>query len=93
MAEKFNKKDLGQVVAEKFDLTKKESNLIVETVFDEIMAQVKAGNDVDISGFGKFTKKHKPAREGINPRTKEKVSIAEKDVPAFKPAKSFKESF
>lgn len=92
MEEKINKKQLAEVVAEKHGLTKKSAAEVVDTVFEEIVMDVKKKKTVDISGFGKFSCKHKPAREGINPRTKEKVHIAAKNVPVFKPAKAFKEA-
>ena len=90
--EKFNKKDLAKLVSDKFDVTSKVATEVVDTVFGEIIDQVKKDTVVDISGFGKFVAKHKPARDGINPRTKETVHIAAKNVPAFKPAKAFKEA-
>ena len=92
MEKKINKKALAEVLADKYELTKKDSAAIVDTLFDEIVKNVKKKNVVDIAGFGKFANKHKPARNGINPLTKEKVKIAAKNVPTFKPAKAFKEA-
>ena len=92
MKENMNKKALAEVVAEKMNLTKKDSLAIIDVIFDEIKNTLKEDGKVDISGFGKFEVKHKEARKGINPSTLETVEIPAKNVPAFKPAKAFKES-
>ena len=89
--EKITKKDLAEVLVEKFDLTKKESNEIITALFDEITAQLVKGNVTDITGFGKFVVKERKAREGINPTNpEEKIHIAASKVPGFKAAKALK---
>ena len=72
-------------------MTKRASAEIVDVVFDEMTAALKAGNSVEIAGFGKFIVKVREARIGINPKTKEKIEIAASKVPAFKAAKALKE--
>ncbi|MBR4462443.1 MAG: HU family DNA-binding protein [Erysipelotrichaceae bacterium] len=89
--EKITKKDLAEVLVEKFDLTKKESNEIITVLFDEITAQLVKGNVTDITGFGKFVVKERKAREGINPlNPEEKIHISASRVPGFKAAKALK---
>lgn len=64
---------------------------IVSTVFEEITKALSQGNRVELRGFGAFSVKNRPARVGRNPRTGEKVSVAEKRVPYFKTGKDLRE--
>ena len=91
MEKKVTKKELAEVLVEKYGYTKKEANEVVTTLFDEVAAKLKKGVTTDISGFGKFVVKTRKARTGINPATGEKISIAASKAPAFKPAKALKE--
>jgi len=86
-----NKKALAEILATKMNLTKKDSQEIIDIIFDEIKETLKDDGKVDIAGFGKFEVKHRPERKGINPSTMEPVTIAAKNTPKFKPAKAFKE--
>lgn len=92
MTNVVNKKALADAVAESCGCSKKSALETVDLVLDTIVAQVKAGNKVDLAGFGKFEVKTRNARTGINPKTKEKIQVPESKVPAFKAAKAFKES-
>ena len=92
MNEILNKKALAESVAEKLGITKKDATTAVETVFEEITATLGEGGKVDISGFGKFEVKHRPERQGINPATKAKITIAATKAPGFKAAKALKEA-
>ncbi|MFV0479457.1 MAG: HU family DNA-binding protein [Anaerorhabdus sp.] len=85
------KKVFAEEVAEKFELTKKDSTEIVNYVFEEMTKTLKKGGTVDINGFGKFTVKKRAARSGINPLTKEKIKIKATKVPAFKASKTLKD--
>ena len=84
MAETLNKKSIAELVAEKHNLTKKEAAEIIDLVFDTVSGTLKDGGRVDISGFGKFEVKTRAARTGINPQTKETITIPESKVPGFK---------
>ncbi len=87
----LNKKDLAERLAEKFDLTKKAAGEQIQFLLDEVSAELKDGNNVDLSGFGKFVVKTKEAHEGINPATMEKITIAAKKSVGFKAAKALKD--
>ena len=89
---KKTKKDLAEVLVEKYGYTKKEANEVVTTLFDEIAANLVNGDTTDISGFGKFVVKTRKARVGINPATGEKIEIEASKAPTFRPAKALKES-
>ena len=80
----MNKKELAEVIAEKFDLTKVKSNEIVDTVFESMVDALADGQKVEISGFGKFEVKTRAARTGINPQTKETIDIPASNTPSFK---------
>ncbi len=60
---------------------------IVNTVFDEVVSSLAAGNRVELRGFGAFSVKKRDARQGRNPRTGQIVDVAEKRVPFFKTGK------
>lgn len=87
----LNKKELAELLADRFDITKKLAVEEVSWLFDEIATQLKNGNNVDISGFGKFAVKTREAHDGINPATLEKISIEKKSSVTFKAAKALKE--
>lgn len=88
---KITKKELAEVLVEKYGYTKKEANEVVTTLFDEIAAELAKGVTTDISGFGKFVVKTRKERTGINPATGDKITIAASKAPAFRPAKALKE--
>lgn len=90
--EKFTKKDLAEVLVEKYGYTKKEAGEVVGTIFDTITEKMAAGVMTDISGFGKFVVKTRNPRTGINPATGEKIEIAAIKAPGFKASKSLKEA-
>ncbi len=86
------KETIATKIAEKHGLTKKEGLAIVNEVFDNIVAEVKAGEKVFVSDFGTFTQTERKARDGVNPQTKEKIKIAAKSVPHFAASKGFKDA-
>ncbi|MEG0077468.1 HU family DNA-binding protein [Anaerorhabdus sp.] len=86
-----NKKVLADLIAEKNGMTKKAATETLDLVFDTIAETLKNGGKVDISGFGKFEVKQRPERKGINPATKEAITIAASKAPGFKAAKALKD--
>ena len=89
----MNKKDLVRAIANKSDVTLKVAGEVLDGFIEAIEESLKAGETVQISGFGTFELKSKPAREGINPKTGEKISIAASKAPAVKFGKAFKDLF
>lgn len=85
------KKALADEVANAQGMTKKAAQATVDCVFELIGNALKNGNDVDLSGFGKFTVRERAARSGINPRTKEKIKISASKAPSFKASKTLKD--
>ncbi len=72
-------------------LTRKESELVVNIVFDSMTEALKNGDKVEIRGFGSFTVRERSAREARNPKSGEVVSIPSKKVPFFKTGKELRE--
>ena len=87
----MNKTELIAKVAADTDLTKKDAAAAVESVLAAITDTVAAGDKVSLTGFGIFESKHREARTGRNPRTKEAVEIPAYTAPVFKAGKAFKE--
>ena len=88
----MNKTELIAAVAEKANITKKESEAIVTATFDAIVDALKDGEKVQLVGFGSFEVKHRAARTGRNPKTKEAITIAASSTPAFKAGKALKDA-
>ena len=86
------KSELVQIIANRNPhLFQRDVENIVNAVFDEVTDSLSQGNRVELRGFGAFSVKNRPAREGRNPRTGEKVSVEEKWVPFFKTGKELRE--
>ncbi len=79
----MNKTDLVNAIAAA-GLTKADSKKALDAVLDSISGALAKGDKVAILGFGTFAVNERPAREGINPATKEKITIAAKKVVKFK---------
>lgn len=87
----MNKTELIAAVAEKTGLTKKDAERVVSATFETVVATLKNGEKVQISGFGNFEVKAREARIGRNPRTKEEIKIPATKLPAFKASKTLKD--
>ena len=81
---------LVDAVYEKIGGTKKAAEDAVDMVFDTITASLAKGEEVAVSGFGSFVVKKRAARMGVNPRSGEKIQIAETTTPKFKAGKALK---
>ena len=88
----MNKKELIETVSSTAEITKKEADIVVNATLDAIISGLAAEGKVVLPGFGSFEVRNKTAREGRNPRTGEKVKIAAKRAPAFKPGKAMKDA-
>ena len=92
----MNKSELVEALAEKMDTTKAEAQRIIDAVFDTkdgvITRTLKAGDRVQITGFGTFETRKRKARKGRNPRTGEEIEIGPTISPSFRPGKALKEA-
>lgn len=88
----MNKTELVAAVAAKAELSKKDAEAAVNTVFDSVKDALAEGDKVSLIGFGTFSVKTRAARTGLNPRTKETIEIPESKVPAFKAGSALKDA-
>jgi DNA-binding protein HU-beta len=80
----MNKTELIEQIAAGADLTKVDAKKALDATVAAIIDALKKGDKVQLVGFGTFAVTEKPAREGINPATKQKITIAAKKVAKFK---------
>ena len=85
-----NKAELVDRVAKKTQLTKKDVSETVEALFETIQEALKAGEKVQVIGFGNFEVRERAARKGRNPQTGKEIKIKASKVPAFKAGKALK---
>lgn len=88
----MNKQQFIKAFAEKAQFTQKDAGIAFEAMAETIAEALKAGEKIQIAGFGTYEVKVRKARNGINPLTKAKVSIPETKVPTFKFGNSFKDT-
>lgn len=88
----MNKSELIAAVAKEADLTKKDAEAAVNAVTCVITDALKAGDKVQLVGFGTFETRARAARTGKNPRTGETIEIEASKVPAFKAGKALKDT-
>ncbi len=88
----MNKVELVASVAEKAGLSKKDAEKAVAAVIDTVVAAVAKNDKVQLIGFGTFELRERAARTGLNPRTKETITIAASKQPVFKAGKAFKDA-
>ena len=89
----MNKKELIRAIANEARITLKAASEALDATIAAITAGLKDGEKIQISGFGTFEIKEKPARDGFNPKTGEKIKIDASKIPAFKFGKAYKDSF
>src|SRR5215471_862570 len=84
----MTKADLIEEVSRLAELTRKDSEIIVETIFDSVVRSLRAGDKIEIRSFR--TRQRKP-RVGRNPKTGARVEVPAKKIPYFKPSKELKD--
>lgn len=87
----MNKAELVEKVAKKTDLTKVQSEQVIDAALEVISRAVSKGDEVKLVGFGTFSRAVRKARTGRNPKTGTKVEIPAAKVPKFKPGKDFRD--
>ena len=88
----MNKTELIAAVAEKAEISKKDSEKALKACVDVVTEQLKAGDKVQVVGFGTFEVSERAAREGRNPQTGETMKIAACKAPKFKAGKALKDA-
>jgi integration host factor subunit beta len=87
----MTKAELVEEVSRVSDLTKKHSEVIVDTVFKSIIDALHRGEKIELRGFGSFRLRKREPRKGRNPKTGDRVDVPPKKVPYFKPGKELKD--
>ena len=87
----MNKTELVNEVA-KAGFSKKDADAAVSAVFESITEALRSGDKVQLVGFGTFSVRERAAKEGLNPRTKERFQIPATKVPGFKAGKALKDA-
>jgi len=87
----MTKADLIDEVSRVADLTRKDSEIIVECIFDSVVRSLRTGDKIEIRGFGSFRTRQRKPRVGRNPKTGDRVEVPAKKIPYFKPSKELKD--
>src|SRR2546422_4532451 len=87
----MTKADLVEEVVRITELPRKESEIIVETIFESIITALQGGDKIEIRGLGSFRTRQRRGRTGRNPKTGAKVEVPPKRIPFFKPSKELKD--
>lgn len=87
----MTKADLIEEVSRVVEFTRKESEVIVEAIFDSVVKSLREGDKIEIRGFGSFRTRQRMSRIGRNPKTGARVDVPAKRIPYFKPSKELKD--
>ncbi len=87
----MTKADLIDDVSRVVDMTRKESEIIVEAIFESIVRSLRMNDKIEIRGFGSFRTRQRQPRIGRNPKTGARVDVAAKKIPYFKPSKELRD--
>lgn len=88
----MNKSELVAAIAEKAELSKKDAEKAVKAFTDTVAEQLKAGEKIQLVGFGTFEVAERAARTGKNPQTKEEIQIPASKAPKFKAGRALKDT-
>ena len=87
----MTKADLVEEVARVTELPRKESEAVVESIFESIISALQTNDKIEIRGFGSFRTRERRGRTGRNPKTGAKVDVPPKKIPFFKPSKELRD--
>jgi integration host factor subunit beta len=87
----MTKAELIEEVSRVVEMTRKDSEVIVEAIFDSIVRSLRGGDKIEIRGFGSFRTRERQPRVGRNPKTGTRVDVPAKRIPYFKPSKELKD--
>ena len=87
----MTKAELIEEVSRVVEMTRKDSEVIVEAIFDSVVKSLRGGDKIEIRGFGSFRTRQRQPRVGRNPKTGARVDVPAKRIPYFKPSKELKD--
>ena len=88
----INKDLLVDAISSKTEMSKRDIETVIDMLTENITEEIRKGNKVTLTGFGTFRVSRRKAREGINPQTKERITIPEMSIPKFTAGKTLKEA-
>ncbi len=88
----MTKAELVEEVTALGDLTRRDSDVIVETIFGAMIDALRDDDKIEIRGFGSFRTRQRRSRVGRNPKTGDRVEVPAKRVPFFKPSKELRDA-
>ncbi len=91
MSAAVTKRDLVKNISGKTGMKQGDVHIVVQSLFENIMKDITAGNRIELRDFGVFEARHKKARVARNPRTGQSVAVPERVVPHFKPGRLMKD--
>jgi integration host factor subunit beta len=87
----MTKADLIEDVSKAAELNRKDSEMIVDVILENIIKSLRMGDKIEIRGFGSFRTRQRRARVGRNPKTGTRVEVGAKTIPYFKPSRELKD--
>ena len=87
----MTKAELIEEVSRAVEMTQKDSEVIIEAIFDSVVRALRGGDKIEIRGFGSFRTRQRQPRIGRNPKTGARVEVPAKKIPYFKPSKELKD--
>ena len=87
----LTKADLIEEVLALGNLTKRDCEVMVDTVFEAVISAIRKGDKIEVRGFGSFRIRQRQSRIGRNPKTGERVEVPAKRIPYFKPSKELRD--
>lgn len=87
-----NKDDLIQTLIRKTGLSKRQAAECLNTLLEEITKALSKGEEITLTGFGKFAVSQRKERMGINPKTGERIKIPARKAPVFKAGQTLKDA-
>src|SRR6202050_5644628 len=87
----MTKAELIEEVSRVVEMTRKDSEGIVDAIFDSVVKSLRGGDKIEIRGFGSFRTRQRQPRVGRNPKTGARVDVPAKRIPHFKPSKELKD--
>ncbi len=88
----MQKTDFVKSVAERAGVSQKEAKLVIDAALDIVTETLKQGEKVTLTGFGTFEVRQRQEREGVNPQTRQKITIAATKTPGFSASSTLKEA-
>ena len=87
----MTKAELIEEVSRVVEMTRKDSEVIVEAILGSVVRALRTGDKIEIRGFGSFRTRNRLPRVGRNPKTGDRVEVPAKRIPYFKPSKELKD--